>query len=331
MALVQTNPIPSTTTVSVRAPQQSTKRGFRSIVAGGLTGGINICIVFPTEFIKTQLQLDSGKNIMTAHHSVMAPFRATVIQSKNVKLYNGSMDVVKKTVRERGVKGMYKGVTVLLCGTVPLYSVRFGTFDFLKSQFCGPDGNLTPLARLGCGLGTGVTEAVLVQTWVETIKVRLISDQRKKIPQYRGLLHCASSVVRNEGLTGLYKGVTPTVMRQGSSQAIRFSMMESLRSWYTGGDSNKAVPKLFVGMFGAIAGGTSVLGNTPIDVVKTRMQNGNYKSTLDCARQVAGKEGLRGFYKGVMPRMNRVCLEVALAFCIYDTVMDVFKKVWPST
>ena len=125
MALVQTKPIPSTTTtVTLRAPQQSTRRGFRSIVAGGLTGGINICIVFPTEFIKTQLQLDRGTNFLTAHHSVMAPYRATVLQNRNVKMYNGSVDVVRKTVRARGVKGLYKGVTVLLCGTVPLYSVR---------------------------------------------------------------------------------------------------------------------------------------------------------------------------------------------------------------
>ena len=28
------------------------RRGLRSVVAGGITGGINICIVFPTEFIK---------------------------------------------------------------------------------------------------------------------------------------------------------------------------------------------------------------------------------------------------------------------------------------
>jgi len=107
-------------------------------------------------------------------------------------------------------------------------------------------------------------------------------------------------------------------------------MMESLRSWYTGGDSNKSVPKPFVAMFGAIAGGTSVLGNTPVDVVKTKMQNGKFSSSLECARQVAKSDGLRGFYKGCLPRMNRVCLEVGLAFLIYDSVMDVFKTMWPS-
>jgi len=326
MSLVQTH------APAIQAPQlaPSSRRGFRSIVAGGLTGGINICIVFPTEFIKTQLQLDTGRNIMTAHHSIMAPYRATILENKNVKAYNGSVDVVKKTFKNKGVTGMYKGVTVLLCGAIPTYSVRFGVFDFLKSKSCDSDGNLSPLARLGCGLGTGVTEATLVMTWVETLKVRLISDQRRKVPQYRGLVHAASSIIRTEGVSGLYKGWTPTVVRQGSSQAIRFSIMESLRSWYTCGDSNRSVPKPLVAMFGAIAGGASVLGNTPVDVIKTRMQNGSYASSLECAKQIARKDGFKGFYKGCLPRMNRVCLEVGLAFCIYDTVMDVFKKVWPS-
>jgi len=255
---------------------------------------------------------------------------ATILQARKVRTYEGSLDVVRKTVKERGVRGMYKGVTVLLSGTVPTYAVRFGTFDHLKGHFAGADGQLSPVGRLGCGLGAGVAEATLVVTWVETLKVRLISDQRKKNPQYRGLVHAASSIIRNEGLSGLYKGLTPTILKQGSNQAIRFSVMETLRKWYTGADQSKAVPKPVVAVFGAMAGGCSVLGNTPIDVVKTRMQNGSYSSTMECARQVAMKEGVRGFYKGCLPRMNRVCLEVALAFCIYDTVMDMFKTVWPS-
>lgn len=41
---------------------------------------------------------------------------------------------------------------------------------------------------------------------------------------------------------------------------------------YRKGDPTAPVPKLLVGTFGAIAGAASVFGNTPIDVVKTRMQ-----------------------------------------------------------
>ena len=31
---------------------------LKGIIAGGITGGIEICITYPTEYIKTQLQLD---------------------------------------------------------------------------------------------------------------------------------------------------------------------------------------------------------------------------------------------------------------------------------
>ena len=48
--------------------------------------------------------------------------------------------------------------------------------------------------------------------------------------------------------------------------------MESLKHWYRGGDPNKKIPTVIVGGFGAFAGACSVYGNTPIDVVKTRLQ-----------------------------------------------------------
>lgn len=48
--------------------------------------------------------------------------------------------------------------------------------------------------------------------------------------------------------------------------------METLKDWYRGGDPKAPVPKLVVGAFGAFAGAASVFGNTPIDVIKTRMQ-----------------------------------------------------------
>ena len=92
------------------------------------------------------------------------------------------------------------------------------------------------------------------------------------------------------------------------------------------------MPKLITGVFGGIAGACSVFGNTPVDVVKTRMQGleaSRYKSTFDCARQILIHEGPMAFYKGTMPRMSRVVLDVAITFMIYDSFMEYFNKVWP--
>ena len=69
----------------------------------------------------------------------------------------------------------------------------------------------------------------------------------------------------------------------------RFYVVETLKDWYREGDPKKSVPKPLVGIFGGIAGAASVLGNTPLDVIKTRMQSldaAKYKNTWDCAKYV---------------------------------------------
>lgn len=36
------------------------------------------------------------------------------------------------------------------------------------------------------------------------------------------------------GIRGTYQGLTATVLKQGSNQAIRFYVMTALRNWYKG-------------------------------------------------------------------------------------------------
>lgn len=180
-------------------------------------------------------------------------------------------------------------------------------------------------------MGAGVCEAILAVTPMETVKVKFINDQRSANPKFRGFFHGVGQIVKQEGLSGVYKGLTATIIKQGSNQAIRFYVMESLKDLYKGDDHTKPVPKLVVGAFGAVAGAASVFGNTPIDVVKTRMQGleaSKYKNTFDCAVKIWQNEGPRAFYKGTIPRLSRVCLDVAITFMIYDSFMDIFNKFW---
>lgn len=84
-------------------------------------------------------------------------------------------------------------------------------------------------------------------------------------------------------------------------------------------------------IFILFSGAASVFGNTPIDVVKTRMQGleaAKYKNTWDCFIKTWKAEGPLAFYKGTVPRLSRVVFDVAITFTIYDSIMDVFNYVW---
>ncbi|XP_043964189.1 tricarboxylate transport protein B, mitochondrial isoform X2 [Gambusia affinis] len=246
----------------------------KAILAGGIAGGIEICITFPTEYVKTQLQLD---------------------EKANPPKYRGIGDCVKQTVQSHGAKGLYRGLSSLLYGSIPKSAVRFGIFEFLSNRAKDENGRLDSTRGLLCGLGAGVMEAVLVVCPMETVKVKFIHDQTSAKPQYKGFFHGVREIVRSQGLRGTYQGLTATVLKQGSNQAIRFFVMTSLKNWYKGDDQNKTINPIITGAFGAIAGAASVFGNTPLDVIKTRMQGleaHKYKSTLDCALKILKYEGL---------------------------------------
>lgn len=192
---------------------------------------------------------------------------------------------------------------------------------------------MAPVDRMLCGLGAGVAEAIFAVTPMETLKVKFINDQQSANPKYRGFFHGVRHIIREEGLKGTYQGLSATIIKQGSNQAIRFFVMESLKDWYRGGDPNKPVNKAVTGAFGAVAGAASVFGNTPVDVVKTRMQGldaAKYKGTIDCFMKIAKHEGFFAFYKGTIPRMGRVCLDVAITFMIYDSFMELFNTMWKT-
>ncbi|CAF1439558.1 unnamed protein product [Adineta steineri] len=301
------------------AAAAGTVGGVRGVIAGGITGAIEICITFPTEFVKTQLQLDEGGS-----------------RRGEPRQFNGIVDCVKKTVHSRGFFGLYRGLSVLLYGSIPKSGVRFGAFEELKKHAVDSNGQLNTKTRLLCGLGAGIAEAIFAVTPMETVKVKFIQDQSLAKPNYRGFFHGVREIIRTEGIRGTYQGLTATMLKQGSNQAIRFFVMETLKEQYrhyTNRAPNAPVPILVTGVFGLMAGAASVFGNTPLDVVKTRMQSleaSKYKNTWDCASQIMRNEGPKAFYKGTVPRLGRVCADVAITFMIYDKFIEMFNRVWPS-
>ncbi len=73
------------------------------------------------------------------------------------------IDCVKKTIHSRGFFGLYRGLSVLLYGSIPKSAVRFGAFEELKKYAVDEHGQLNTKTRLLCGLGAGVSETIFMK------------------------------------------------------------------------------------------------------------------------------------------------------------------------
>merc|ERR1712046_335939 len=139
-------------------------------------------------------------------------------------------------------------------------------------------------------------------------------------PKYRNLFHGIKTIMGDTGLGGIYKGYLPTLMKQSSNQGIRFVVYTDTSKALSSYIETKVICDLIAGGF---AGFCSVMGNNPVDVIKTRMQGveaHKYKGFGDCASQILKAQGPMGFYSGVGPRLARVIADVALTFSIFGAI-----------
>ena len=79
--------------------------------------------------------------------------------------------------------------------------------------------------RSTAGLGAGTTEAILVVNPMEVVKIRLQAQMHSladplETPQYRNAGHAVYKIIREEGFSVLYRGVTLTAVRQATNQGV---------------------------------------------------------------------------------------------------------------
>jgi solute carrier family 25 citrate transporter 1 len=104
---------------------------------GGVVGAIEISCTYPTEYVKTCMQLDKAKQKL------------------------GAFGVIGETFRTNGFLGFYRGYSSLLIFNMPKNSVRFYTYEWAATNLFKEKSQRNNFL---CGLVAGATEALLVVT-----------------------------------------------------------------------------------------------------------------------------------------------------------------------
>jgi len=282
-------------------PTTKKKNPWTPMAAGCIAGGIEATAVWPMEFIKTQLQLQTKVkgNVPT-----------------NLP-YTGMLSGLAHYTRTTGFLSLYRGLAPTLIGSIPKAGIRFGLNGVFKETLKDGSGKLTPSKNFLAGLGAGVSEAIIIVAPVETVKTKCIE---LNMPFISGFKHILST----EGMTGIYQGAAATALKQGSNQGLRFMWYNEYKRIMTNDGAIKSTP--LMSLFGGMTAGCfSTLGNNPFDVVKTRMQGTKarqYANTVDCFKQIISKEGVGALYAGTIPRLGRVVPGQGIIFASFDTIVE---------
>ncbi|XP_073143538.1 mitochondrial adenine nucleotide transporter ADNT1-like [Henckelia pumila] len=302
----------------------------KSLVAGGVAGGVSRTAVAPLERLKILLQVQNPHNVK----------------------YCGTIQGLKYIWRTEGFRGMFKGNGTNCARIVPNSAVKFFSYEqaskgilyLYRQQTGNEDAQLTPLLRLGAGACAGII-AMSATYPMDMVRGRITVQTEKSPFQYRGMFHALSTVLREEGFRALYKGWLPSVIGVVPYVGLNFAVYESLKDWLVkskafglvGEDDELGVATRLA--CGAAAGTVGQTVAYPLDVIRRRMQmvgwnhaasivtgDGRskvaleYTGMIDAFRKTVRHEGFGALYRGLVPNSVKVVPSIAIAFVTYEQV-----------
>lgn len=141
----------------------------------------------------------------------------------------------------------------------------------------------------------------------EVALIRMQSDGMKPKElraNYRSVFDALFRVARQEGIRGLWKGSSPTIVRAMSTNFGQLATFSEAKAQLKKHTNLSFQNQSFVASL--IAGFNASVFSLPFDFVKTRLQRGaksasgtpEYRGMLDCAVKVLKAEGPLRFYRG---------------------------------
>ncbi|XP_064547527.1 mitochondrial adenyl nucleotide antiporter SLC25A24-B isoform X3 [Drosophila montana] len=189
--------------------------------AGAAAGGISQTIIYPMEVLKTRLAL------------------------RKTGQYAGIADAATKIYKHEGARSFYRGYVPNILGILPYAGIDLAVYETLKRRYIAShDNNEQPsfLVLLACGSTSSALGQLcsyplaLVRTRLQAQAADTISSQTRKtqIPLKSSDAHSGEEtmtglfrkIVRQEGLTGLYRGITPNFLKVLPAVSISYVVYE---------------------------------------------------------------------------------------------------------
>lgn len=293
------------------ARQVFTYRNFVDGVAG-MSGGISaISLFYPLNKIRVELQ--------TADPSKPAPSILALCRSIAVS---------------DGLSGFFQGwsaqVVALGCSNfVYFYASSMIKVIVLARQ---ASARLSPLTNLAVGAVAGVINVILT-TPLWGVMTVLTTQRRRGIKQgvvpYKGMLDGLVRCGQEEGISGLWKGVTTNLILV-SNPTVHYFVYDRLKlaAATVVTMRGKALSSAEFFAMGAIAKCIATIVTYPVQVAQSQLRNDRkspdgkrkYKGTIDCLIKIYSAAGVGGWFRGMIAKLWQTVLTAAFQLMAYEYI-----------
>ncbi|CAH1365940.1 hypothetical protein MTP99_002245 [Tenebrio molitor] len=274
-------------------------------ICGGFGGICTVLVGHPLDTIKVRLQT------MPIPNPGQKP------------LYCGTLDCLKTTIQQEGVRGLYKGMSAPLTAVAPIFAISFMGFGLGKRLLATTTEN-SYAQYFASGAFSGVfTTAIMAPG--ERIK-SLLQVQLTGPKIYNGPVDCVRKLYKEGGIQNIYRGSVATLLRDIPASGMYFLTYEAVRDCLT--DNGKTTPSFLGTLFaGGCAGISHWIVGMPLDVLKSRIQtapSGIYpKGVRDAFRKLMVVEGPAALYTGITPVLLRAVPANAACFLGFEVCRQI--------
>ncbi|MED6218210.1 hypothetical protein PIB30_024849 [Stylosanthes scabra] len=170
---------------------------------------------------------------------------------------------------------------------------------------------------------------------VDTLKTRMqaLATTSSLLPPF-GLRQSLASILKLEGPSSLYRGISAMALGAGPAHAVYFSVYEFCKQAFSSSSiTTNKYSSLVHAASGVCATVTSDAVFTPMDVVKQRLQlkSSPYKGVVDCVTRVAREEGVGAFFKSYRTTVVMNAPFTAVHFAAYEAAKKGLVEVSPES
>ncbi|KAL2870497.1 putative mitochondrial dicarboxylate carrier protein [Aspergillus lucknowensis] len=286
-------------------------RAALPFVNGGLAGMTATVVIQPIDMVKVRLQL-AGEGVRSGPRP-------------------SAFGVARDIIASGKVLDLYTGLSAGLLRQAVYTTARLGFFDTfmgsLNKKAETSNRKVTFAERAGAGLAAGGI-AAMIGNPADLALVRMQSDGLKP-PEaranYRSVVDALFRISKVEGITALWAGAFPTVVRAMSLNLGQLAFFAESKAQLRTRTTLSPQKQTFAAS--AIAGFFASFLSLPFDFVKTRLQKQQrdpttgklpYKGMFDCARKVVKEEGWLRFYRGFGTYYVRIAPHAMVTLIVAD-------------